>query len=234
MSEEAAESEASAASDPPRITQDKVYRVGNGKAYHHDGCHHLRRAETKGNLALRLCTCVQISGPGRDLDLHLGDDKTLHQSTRCSLYHAPCASQARARVLCAKLCCCPRTWPARDPGAMQRQAKTFITLHTALFTLHTCTSHSTLHLISDHVSSSHLISPPLSSSHLIPSLLTCHPSKFFWTVFISSEHWSTFLISSKLFSSHLSCSARQKTLTASTQKHLRFTQEKPLEGNFAL
>ena len=109
MSEEAAESEASAAIDPPRITQDKVYRVGNGKAYHHDGCHHLRRAETKGNLALRLCTCVQISGPGRDLDLHLGDDKTLHQSTRCSLYHAPCASQARARVLCAKLCCCPRT-----------------------------------------------------------------------------------------------------------------------------
>ena len=53
--------------------------------------------------------------------------------------HAPCASQARACVLCAKLlgCCCPRTWPARDPGAMQRQAKTFLTLHTALFTLHT-------------------------------------------------------------------------------------------------
>ena len=35
--------------------------------------------------------------------------------------HAPCASQARACVLCAKLlqCCCPRTWPARDPGRMQ-------------------------------------------------------------------------------------------------------------------
>ena len=36
--------------------------------------------------------------------------------------HAPCASQARACVLCAKLlqCCCPRTWPARDPGAMRK------------------------------------------------------------------------------------------------------------------
>ena len=36
--------------------------------------------------------------------------------------HAQCASQACACVLCAKLlqCCCPRTWPARVPGAMQR------------------------------------------------------------------------------------------------------------------
>ena len=52
--------------------------------------------------------------------------------------HAPCASQARACVLCAKLllCCCPRTWPARDPGAMQRQASTFLTLHIAPSTLH--------------------------------------------------------------------------------------------------
>ena len=50
------------------------------------------------------------------------------------------------------------------------------------FTLHTCTSHSAPHLISDHV----------SSSHLTPSPFTCHLSKFFSTVFISSEHWSTF------------------------------------------
>ena len=54
--------------------------------------------------------------------------------------HAPCASQARACVLCAKLlqCCCPspRTWPARDPGAMQHQASTFLTQHIAPFTLH--------------------------------------------------------------------------------------------------
>ena len=39
-------------------------------------------------------------------------------------------------VLCAKLlqCCCPRAWPARDPGAMQRQSNTFLTLHIALHT----------------------------------------------------------------------------------------------------
>ena len=44
--------------------------------------------------------------------------------------HAPCASQARACVLCAKLlqCCCPRTWPARDPGRMQTLSSHF-TLH---------------------------------------------------------------------------------------------------------
>ena len=93
---------------------------------------------------------------------------------------------------------------------MQRQAITFLTLHTALFTLHTCTSHSTLHLISDHVNSSHLISALLIS---FPSPLTCHVRKFFSTVFISSEHWSTSLISSKLFLTHLSGSARQKALT---------------------
>ena len=52
--------------------------------------------------------------------------------------HALCASQAGACVLCAKLlqCCCPRTWPARVPGAMQREASTFLTHHIAPFTLH--------------------------------------------------------------------------------------------------
>ena len=48
---------------------------------------------------------------------------------------------------------------------------------------------------------------------LIPSRLTCHLSKLFSTVFISSEHWSTFLISLKFVSTHLSCSARQKSLS---------------------
>ena len=62
------------------------------------------------------------------------------------------------------------------------------TCHTMHFTLHTCTSHSTAHLTSNHLISSHLMSPHLTSSHLIPSLLTCHLSKFFSTVFISSEH----------------------------------------------
>ena len=76
-------------------------------------------------------------------------------------------------------------------------------LHTSHCTLHTPTSHFTfaLHLISNHV----------SSSQLIPSLPTCCLSKFFSTGFISSGHWSTFLIS-KFFSTHLSCSARRKAL----------------------
>ena len=74
--------------------------------------------------------------------------------------HAPCASQAGAGVLCAKLlqCCCPRTWPARDPGAMHRQANTFLTLHIALFTPHTPHFTLALSLNSSHLSSSHLIS----------------------------------------------------------------------------
>ena len=112
-------------------------------------------------------------------------------------------------------CCCPR-WPAR-PRCNATASEDFP--HTSRCTLHT--SNWTLHHISDHVSSSHLILPHLSSSHLIPSPLTCHLRKFFSTVFISSEHWSTFLISSNLFSTHLSCSscsARQKALTVSTQK----------------
>ena len=62
------------------------------------------------------------------------------------------------------------------------------TLHAMHFTLRNCTSHSTAHLISNHLISSHLMSPHLTSSHLIPSLLTCRLSKFFSTVFISSEH----------------------------------------------
>ena len=97
---------------------------------------------------------------------------------------------------------------------MQRQATTFFTLHTVLFTPRT--SHFTLALHTPHFISSQtieLFSPHLSSSHLIPSVLTCHKSKFFSTVFISSEHWSTFLISSMFVSTHLSCSARQRSLT---------------------
>ena len=97
---------------------------------------------------------------------------------------------------------------------MQRQANIFLTFHTALFTRHTCTSH--LHFAlntSSHLKSCEIFSPHLSSSHLIPSLLTCHLSKFFSAVFISSEHWSTFLISLNFASTHLSCSARRKALT---------------------
>ena len=50
------------------------------------------------------------------------------------------------------------------------------TLHSSHFTVRTCTSHSTLHLISSHLISSHLISALLISSHLISSLLICHLS----------------------------------------------------------
>ena len=46
-------------------------------------------------------------------------------------------------------------------------------VRTSHSTLHTCTSHPTLHL-----KACELFSPHLSSSHLIPSLLTCHQSKF--------------------------------------------------------
>ena len=58
----------------------------------------------------------------------------------------------------------------------KRTLSSHVTVHASHPTLHTCTSHSTLHLISNHVISSHLIS----------ALLTCHLSKFFSTVFISS------------------------------------------------
>ena len=78
--------------------------------------------------------------------------------------HAPCASQACACVLCAKLlqCCRPRTWPARDPGAMKCQANTFLTLHIALFTP------ATLHTSHLHFISTHLIWALLISFHVFP------------------------------------------------------------------
>ena len=45
------------------------------------------------------------------------------------------------------------------------------TLHSSHPALHTCTSHSTLHLISNHVSSSDLISALLISSHLFSHVI---------------------------------------------------------------
>ena len=92
----------------------------------------------------------------------------------------------------------------------KRRLSSHFTLRSSHPALHTSHSHT-----SSHLKSCELFSPHLSSSHLIPSLLTCHLStgKFFSTVFISSEHWSTFLISSKFVSTHLSCSACQKALT---------------------
>ena len=77
-------------------------------------------------------------------------------------------------------------------------------LHTALFTLqtshfaltlHTYTSHSTLHLISSHLGPSPLISAVLIPSHHFSFLLICR------------------LRSSQLFSFHLSTAAHQKAFT---------------------
>ena len=131
-----------------------------------------------------------------------------HASARC------CCPSVRASLL---LCCCPRTWPMHDHVGMRRQANVFFTLHSALFTART--SHYTLHtpnFISSHLESSDFFSPHLTSSQLfssnpIPShMSSCHLSKFFSTVFISSEHWKKLI---KFISTHLSSSARQKDLT---------------------
>ena len=114
---------------------------------------------------------------------------------------------ARPVRACFVRSCCTDVVQEHDLRAtpVQCNAKRRLSSH---FTLHS--SHFTLHT-SSHLRSCELFSPHLSSSHLIPSPLTCHLKKFFSTVFISSEHWSTFLISPKLFSTHLSCSARQKS-----------------------
>ena len=78
--------------------------------------------------------------------------------------HAPCASQARACVLCAT----SKNMTCGPPRCNATPNKHF--LHTSHCTLHT--PHFTLrtpHFISSHLSSSHLLSPHLSSSHLISS-----------------------------------------------------------------
>ena len=94
----------------------------------------------------------------------------------------------------------------------KRRLSSHFTRYSSHPALHTSHLHITPHA-SSHLKSCELFSPHLSSSHLIPSLLTCHLSKFFSTAFISFEHWSTFLISSKFVSTHLSCSGRPKSLT---------------------
>ena len=102
--------------------------------------------------------------------------------------------------------------PRRSATPRKYILSSHVTVHASHPALHTSHLHFTLDT-SSHIKSCEFFSPHLNSSHLIPSLLTCHLSKFFSTVFISSEHWSTLLISSKFVSTHLSCSARQKALT---------------------
>ena len=83
----------------------------------------------------------------------------------------------------------------------------FLRLHTFAH-LAMLTSHSHIALdTSFHLKPRELLSPHLSSSHVTPSLFTCHISQFFSIVFISMYHRLTFFISSKFFSTHLSCSA---------------------------
>ena len=82
------------------------------------------------------------------------------------------------------------------------------TLHTPHFTLHT--SQFALHT-SSHLISSELRSPHLSSSYLISFLFRCHLGSSHF--FISSEHCSTFLISPKLFFTHLSSCVRQNAFS---------------------
>ena len=100
----------------------------------------------------------------------------------------------RVRALCEAVaallsknmtCARPRCNATPRKDFLHTSHCTLHTPHFTHFTLHTCTSHSTLHLISNHASSSHLISALLISSLLFSQ---CHLSKFFSTVFISSWH----------------------------------------------
>ena len=91
--------------------------------------------------------------------------------------------------------------------------KSHLKLHTSPFTLHTSS-----HLISSHLISSHLTSSYLISSHLISSHI-CNLYNFFSTNFISADHCSTFLISWKLFWTHLRDSVRQKAFAVSTSHY---------------
>ena len=116
-----------------------------------------------------------------------------------SFFHIELACAVRLPGVVVQTCvraCCRAAVQEHDLCAitLQRNAKRTFSSH---FTLHFSqpalrtthfTLHTSSHLISNHLISSHLMSPHLSSSHLIPSLLTCHLSKFFSTVFISSEH----------------------------------------------
>ena len=140
------------------------------------------------------------------------------------LIYRTCMRRAPARPVraCFVRSCCSVVVQEHDLRATpvqcnaKRRLSSHFTLHSSHPALHTSHLHFTLHT-SSHLKSCELFSPHLSSSHLIPSLLTCHLSKFLVS---SSELFSshpstdqTCLISSKFVSTHLSCSARQKSLT---------------------
>ena len=109
------------------------------------------------------------------------------------LIYRICMRRAPTRPVraCFVRSCCTDVVQEHDLRTTRAQcnAKQTLSSHFTLHSsLHTCTSH--LHFALDtspHLKSCELFSPHLSSSHLIPSLLTCQLSKFFSTVFISSE-----------------------------------------------
>ena len=96
-------------------------------------------------------------------------------------------------VLLSKNMTCARPWRNATPSNFTLHSS-HCTLHTALFTLRTCTS-------------SQLISSELFSSHFMPSHMS---AKFFLAIFMLSKRSSNFLISPELVSTHLGSSARQK------------------------
>ena len=136
-----------------------------------------------------ICVCIPVV-PARG-----GAEVALGIYYKTFLIYRTCMRRAPARPVraCFARSCCTdvvqehdlRTTPVQCNA--KRRLSSHFTLHSSHFTL--CTSH--LHFTLDtssHLKSCELFSPHLSSSHLIPSLLTCHLSKFFSTVFISSEH----------------------------------------------
>ena len=108
------------------------------------------------------------------------DNKTFFTYRACK-HRAP-ARPVRECVLCANLLhsCCPRTsknMTGARPHGNATPSEHFLhtshcTLRTLHFMLHTCASHSTLHLISTKICVFFLASCYLISSHPIPSCMS--------------------------------------------------------------
>jgi hypothetical protein len=118
---------------------------------------------------------------------------------RTCMCHTPCASRARACLLCANVAHCSKCHTSNS---------TLHTLHSSHFALHT--SHFTLH--TPHFISSHLIWALLTSPHLISSLLICHLQVILnhfdvnWALLKLSHLTEALLHSNQLFCASESCS----------------------------
>ena len=150
-----------------------------------------------------------------------GAEVALQILYKTSLIYRTCMCRALARPVraCFVPSCCTDVVQEHDLRATPAQCNAKRTL----------SSHLTLALRTPHFTSSQIMWALLTPSHLIASLLTCHLSKFFSTVFISSEHWSTFLSpgsSSQLISALLH--ARKFLLSDKNLFHTKTLQaEKP-------